>query len=688
MVARFHYDDATFRRLIRDQLPSHKEQEVTSHIERCADCQAKLEAVSESDISWSDVRRFLSPQAIETSNLASSTAGPGQTPPNTDERPMEFFAPSDRPNSLGRFGRYEITEILGRGGMGVVMRGYDPALDRHSAIKVLAPELATNASARHRFAREAKSAAAVVHEHVVPIQTVDEERGLPYLVMPVVEGQSLEQRVAQIGPLAVVEILRIGMQTASGLAAAHAQGLVHRDVKPANILLENGVERVMVTDFGLARAVDDASMTRSGVIAGTPQYMSPEQARGNDVDHRSDLFSLGSVLYFMCTGRSPFRAETMMGVLNRIANDTPRPLQKINADIPAWLQEIIERLLAKDPAQRFPTASEVSEVLGQWLAHVQQPDVVPRPAYPKQPSGAMAAMQSWSRGWKAVATVTGGLFLLLAAVFMVQQWNKRTTVSQDRVARAKAFARAQPTEMMRIRAEQTIVERLVAGKMEIAPLYWQPLCRYSDQSCGVLDATVWSWPDRGRPAVLQKIELYDAPTRKSEWFFCATSLSKDPVKLTSCGGIEWSSTSPGVQMHRLADAPAAPKGSADRWLQMIGIAERFSARFVDPPIKIELAMHPLARPLHLYSDPACGIVDGAIFGFAANDDNPDLVLLVELADDENSNPQWRYGLARMTLGQLVVCLDGMEVWSVPYARAPAVDEPALFDTWAFSWEPK
>ena len=229
------------------------------------------------------------------------------------------------------------------------MRGYDPALDRHSAIKVLAPELATNASARSRFSREAKSAAAVVHEHVVPIQTVDEERGLPYLVMPVVEGKSLEQRVAETGPLELKEVLRIGMQIASGLAAAHAQGLVHRDVKPANILLENGVERVMITDFGLARAVDDANMTQSGVIAGTPQYMSPEQARGNDVDHRSDLFSLGSVLYFMCTGRSPFRAETTMGVLNRIANDKPRSLRMINSDIPVWLQSIIERLLAKDP---------------------------------------------------------------------------------------------------------------------------------------------------------------------------------------------------------------------------------------------------------------------------------------------------------------------------------------------------
>ena len=406
-MTRFHCDDAIFRRLVKDQLPSHEEREVTSHIERCADCQAKLEAVSESDISWSDVRRFLSPQAIETSNLASSTAGPGQTPTNTAERPMEFLAPSDRPNSLGRFGRYEITEILGRGGMGVVMRGYDPALDRHSAIKVLAPELATNAAARNRFAREAKSAAAVVHEHVVPIQTVDEERGLPYLMMPVVEGPSLEQRVAQTGPLPVVEILRIGMQTASGLAAAHEQGLVHRDVKPANILLENGVERVMITDFGLARAVDDASMTRSGVIAGTPQYMSPEQARGNDVEHRSDLFSLGSVLYFMCTGRSPFRADTMMGVLNRITNDTPRPIRKINPDIPEWLCQIIAKLMSKQPDDRFASAREVAELLEECLAHVQQPTAVPLPA-------SLATQSNGSRFF-SISRRSAGVIAMIAA---------------------------------------------------------------------------------------------------------------------------------------------------------------------------------------------------------------------------------------------------------------------------------
>jgi hypothetical protein len=237
MVARFHYDDQVYRRLLDDGLTPNDQSDVTEHIEGCAECQSRLEAIAELDLPWGDVRRLLQrDDEAWPSDAASIDARAPREARHAES--IDFLSPSDDPNSLGRFGRYEIREILGRGGMGVVMRGYDPALDRHSAIKVLAPELATNASARNRFSREAKSAAAVVHQHVVPIQTVDEQRGLPYLVMPVVEGASLEQRVAETGPLTVIEILRIGKQIASGLAAAHAQGLVHRDVKPANVEFE------------------------------------------------------------------------------------------------------------------------------------------------------------------------------------------------------------------------------------------------------------------------------------------------------------------------------------------------------------------------------------------------------------------------------------------------------------------
>jgi serine/threonine-protein kinase len=274
---------------------------------------------------------------------------------------------------IGRIGHYEIADFVGRGGMGVVLKAFDAALNRYVALKVMASELAHNASARRRFAREAQAAAAVVHDHVVPIYAVDGAGPVPYLVMAYIPGHSLQERIDETGPLEVREILRIGMQTAAGLAAAHAQGLVHRDIKPANILLENGVERVRITDFGLARAMDEASQTQSGVLAGTPQYMAPEQAAGEAIDYRTDLFSLGSVLYAMCTGHSPFRAETTVAVLRRICDGRPRPVREVNGDIPEWLAAIIDKLLSKRPADRFGSAEEVARLLAEHLAQLQQP---------------------------------------------------------------------------------------------------------------------------------------------------------------------------------------------------------------------------------------------------------------------------------------------------------------------------
>ncbi|MEM8734567.1 MAG: serine/threonine-protein kinase, partial [Planctomycetota bacterium] len=226
------------------------------------------------------------------------------------EYDFEFLEESDKSGCLGALGHYEIIGVVGRGAFGIVFRAFDTKLNRVVAIKVMAPELAQNKMAVRRFSREAQAAAAVVHDHVVTLHAIEEESRPPFLVMEFVEGQSLGERIEEQGLLEINEILRIGMQIASGLNAAHQQGLVHRDIKPANILLENGVKRVKLTDFGLARAVDDIGMTQTGTIAGTPQYMSPEQGLGQSIDERSDLFSLGSVLYTMCTGVAPFRADS------------------------------------------------------------------------------------------------------------------------------------------------------------------------------------------------------------------------------------------------------------------------------------------------------------------------------------------------------------------------------------------
>jgi len=197
--------------------------------------------------------------------------------------------------------------------------------------------------------------------------------------MPYVPCESLQQRLDRQGGVETLDVLRIAWQVSRGLAAAHAQGLVHRDVKPANILLEKGVDRVLLTNFGLVRAADDASVTCTGVIAGTPQYMSPEQARGESLDARSDLFSLGSVMYAMATGRPPFRAETSYGVLRRITDTEPRPIGDVNPAIPGWLAAVIATLHAKTPVARFAAADELADLLEQCLAHLHQPGSVPLP---------------------------------------------------------------------------------------------------------------------------------------------------------------------------------------------------------------------------------------------------------------------------------------------------------------------
>jgi WD40 repeat protein len=293
--------------------------------------------------------------------------------------PLPFLTPPTRPGSLGRLGHYEVLEVVGTGGMGIVLRAFDDKLHRVVAIKVLAPQLASSAAARQRFVREARAAAAVTHDNVIDIHAVEDAEAVPYLVMQFIPGRTLQEKLDRTGPLPMMEVLRIGLQVAAGLAAAHAQGLVHRDVKPGNILLENSVERVKITDFGLARAVDDANLTQSGFVAGTPAYMSPEQAHGNKIDHRSDLFSLGSVLYTLCAGHPPFRAETSMAVLKRVCEDTPRSLREVNAEVPAWLEALIARLLAKEPDDRFQTAAEVADLLSRHLAHLQQPGIVALP---------------------------------------------------------------------------------------------------------------------------------------------------------------------------------------------------------------------------------------------------------------------------------------------------------------------
>jgi WD40 repeat protein len=278
---------------------------------------------------------------------------------------LSFLRPSPVPGRIGRLGDFEVIRAIGKGGMGLVLHAFDPHLQRDVAIKVLDPHLASNATARQRFCREARSAAAVTHDNLVTIYQVDEDpkSNLPYLVMQLVQGESLDKRLARVGQLSVGDAVRIGVQAAAGLAAAHGRGLIHRDIKPGNILLEQEGEKALLTDFGLARAHEDLKLTKTGMVAGTPLYMAPEQANGLDADHRADLFSLGSVLYEALAGKPAFDAKTPLAVLRRIADDKHVPLRQVNPEVPDWLDEIVEGLLRKDPRLRIGSARDLAEML-------------------------------------------------------------------------------------------------------------------------------------------------------------------------------------------------------------------------------------------------------------------------------------------------------------------------------------
>jgi serine/threonine protein kinase len=255
----------------------------------------------------------------------------------------------------------------------------------------------------------------------LPIHNVETERESPFIVMQYVSGESLQARIDRDGPLELCEILRIGKQVADGLSAAHQQGIVHRDIKPSNILLEEGVDRALISDFGLARATDDASLTRTGFHPGTPQYMSPEQASGQSVDARSDLFSLGRMLYTMCTGRPPFRAENSLTVMRRISESEPTPIQEINPNIPEWMCAVITKLMAKSVKDRLSSAAEVRGLLEALLSHVQQPLSSPLPTLPWLiPSKAKPKASESNRRWLNMKTLVLGnsLFIGILALLL------------------------------------------------------------------------------------------------------------------------------------------------------------------------------------------------------------------------------------------------------------------------------
>jgi WD40 repeat protein len=439
------------QRLLLGRLPGEEAEQLEQHLLKCDTCASAADSLTASDaiIEAARSRRVIAEddellaQAIQRGkqlrsesetvesiedtaavNVRESQAGraapsDGKTP---TQQPIDFLHPPQQREEIGRLGGYRVLEVMGVGGMGVVFRAEDPKLERLVALKAMKPEVAASKLAKDRFLREAKATAAIEHDNIVQIYQVGEDGDVPFIAMQFLCGESLRTRLKRDGKIASRDVVRIGRQVAAGLAAAHKQGLIHRDIKPDNIWIEEGTQRAKILDFGLVRtATDDAGLTQSGMVLGTPRYMAPEQAQGEDVDHRCDLFSLGSVLYHLASGKAPFSGGNVTATLIAVAQNDPMPLEQHCPELDPDLSALIMRLLRKDPDQRPQTAAEVADLLAD-VERKLEAQSVPSAAIEETPTAgsAVAATDARSRrrifvGGAAVALALGLLFVLWAA---------------------------------------------------------------------------------------------------------------------------------------------------------------------------------------------------------------------------------------------------------------------------------
>ena len=432
--------------LIDGHTPVDEYDRMTDHVGDCEGCQKRLDmlATGEFPILAEAIRGIDAESISEYSALwraldevvGASTVLPAITSRN-DDLNLDFLERTTQPGLLGRLGGFDILRVIGRGGMGVVLQAFDPSLQREVALKLLDPSLGSNQTARQRFTREARAAGAVSHENIVAVHSVDEDpkSGLPFFVMQFVAGESLEQRLRRVGKLPFNDVVRLAAQAAAGLSAAHVSGLIHRDIKPGNMLLEAPNDRLKLTDFGLARAAEDLRLTKTGFVSGTPLYMAPEQAKGDEADHRADLFSLGVVLYEALAGKPPFEGKTPLAVLRRVADEKHVALNKYSPDVPTWFEDVIDRLLSKDPDDRYATAADLAAELAPFVSkHHSQPCEVAsdEPCALAHPSSlSRRALRKWRSKCALLTTIPFLLGILLSsAVWLaVQQLSGPETAS-------------------------------------------------------------------------------------------------------------------------------------------------------------------------------------------------------------------------------------------------------------------
>ena len=426
---------------LRDELASSEHQTFLKHLDACSHCRQTMKQLAGDEQEWDTVTLALQStnhqqlasgegcERLPSGDAVSSSASMSHNASTTMQEPTvtrwelawvsTWLGPSSDPRAMGKIGMFEALEVIGTGGTGVVFLAREPSLGREVAIKVLAPHMARMEVARQRFEREARSTAGLVHENIIPIYQVSEWRGLPYLVMQYFPESSLETLLKRDGKISLDRALLLALRIAQGLKQAHGKEIIHRDIKPANILLANEAQRAILTDFGLAQAKDDLALTCSGILAGTPHFMSPEQARGEVVDARSDLYSLGCVLFAMVTGHPPLHTESESGAIRRLASGDLPSLREAASSAPNWLVAFVDSLLQPNKENRPANAESVVAWLSQSIAHLKDPTTNPTPA-PMLSSTSKDSRKS--RMWFIIRAGLVATGLLLLVGLLSQAW--------------------------------------------------------------------------------------------------------------------------------------------------------------------------------------------------------------------------------------------------------------------------
>lgn len=423
------------RQMLDGEISDQRLEELGVHLDQCAACTRLLQEIPDGNV-CNVIRRcelfdgndVLVQQAILKAQSIFIRRGDGAEHDTTRnsldetlsaEQPTQsfsFLAPPELPDEIGRLGKYRILGVLGQGGMGLVFRAHDPTLAREVALKVLWMARPLSTAIKQRFAREAKALASIDHENVVPVHSVEEDRGVPFLTMKLLSGQPLSDLLAQRVKLSPAEVVRIARQVTAALFAAHARGVIHRDIKPSNIWIEES-GKVRLIDFGLA-LTNDLELTGTGDVLGTPKYMSPEQANGQPVSEQSDLFSLGSVLYHCLGGGAPFEADSVVAMLRKIADGNYRDLSDVDSKLDRQLTGIVRRLLKVDRAERFATANELDLELASIESKRRQAALQSEAPQSEValPSSSRSGGNRWSWRLVALAALLPLGFIAVAAV--------------------------------------------------------------------------------------------------------------------------------------------------------------------------------------------------------------------------------------------------------------------------------